>query len=189
MDQGHRVRKNQKYPPTDWIDPRIEIRASPIHGQGMFAKAPIQPGETVTIWGGTVLLTEDDLAANRANSYIWATIGEGLYLARLIREEAEDLANYLNHACDPNVWLQDEITLVTRREIASGEELTIDYALFEGDENWVGPWACQCGAENCRGVYTGRDWREKELQERYGNHFSPFICERIRKLRIQHDAD
>ena len=41
---------------------------------------------------------------------------------------------YTNHSCDPNVWMQDEVTLAARRDIAIGEELTIDYAMIEGDE-------------------------------------------------------
>ena len=182
------MREAKEYKPTDWIDPRIEIRPSPIEGKGMFASAPIKQGEVVNIWGGAVLLTEDDIAGNQAKKwqakgYVWATIGEGLYLARLLREDEEDLTNFINHSCDPNVWMQDEVTLVARQDIAVGQELTIDYALFEGTEDWVSPWKCHCGSELCRGSHTGTAWRRKELQIRYRNHFSPFICERIRRLQ------
>jgi hypothetical protein len=93
------------------------------------------------------------------------------------------LTDFINHSCNPNVWMKDEVTLVARRGIVVGEELTIDYAMIEGTEEWVGPWECRCGSELCRGRYTGNDWRQKELQERYRNHFSPFICERIRRLQ------
>ena len=182
------MRETTRYRATDWIDPRVEIRQSPIHGKGMFASAPIKQGEVVNIWGGTLLLTEEDIAGDqakewRAKGYVWATIGEGLYLAALLNEDEEDLTNFINHSCDPNVWMKDEVTLVARRDIVVGEELTIDYAVFEGNEKWVGPWECRCGSELCRGRCTGSDWRQKELQERYRNHFSPFICERIRRLR------
>ena len=182
------MRETTRYRATEWIDPRVEIRQSPIQGKGMFASAPIKQGEVVNIWGGTLLLTEEDIAGDqakewRAKGYVWATIGEGLYLAALLNEDEEDLTNFINHSCDPNVWMKDEVTLVTRRDIVVGEELTIDYAMGEGTEEWVGPWECRCGSELCRGRYTGSDWRQKELQERYQNHFSPFICERIRRLQ------
>ena len=159
----------------------------------MFASAPIKQGEVVNIWGGTLLLTEEDIATSdqakewRAKGYVWATIGEGLYLAALLNEGEEDLTELINHSCDPNVWMKDEVTLVTRRDIVVGEELTIDYAMLGEDEEWVGPWECRCGSELCRGRYTGNDWRQKELQERYRNHFSPFICERIRRLQASED--
>jgi len=39
------------------------------------------------------------------------------------------------------------------RNIADGEELTVDYATFL-DES-LEPFACQCGAENCREVVVG----------------------------------
>jgi hypothetical protein len=135
-----------------------------------------------------LLLTDEDFAQVqakewRAKGYVWAMIDEGLYLAALLNEDEEDLTNFINHSCDPNVWMKDEVTLVARRDIAAGEELTIDYAMFEGDEEWVGRWECHCGSKLCRGRHTGSAWRQKELQERYRNHFSPFICERIRRLQ------
>jgi len=138
------------------------------------------------IWGGTLLLTEEDIAGEKykmwqVEGYVWATIGEGLYLAGLV-EGGEDLTDYINHSCDPNVWMSDEVTLVARRDIAVGEELTIDYCLFEGDESHVPPWTCRCGSALCRGRFTGRDWRRRDLQERYRGHFSPFIEARIEGL-------
>jgi hypothetical protein len=157
----------------------------------MFATAPIRQGEVVNVWGGTVLLTEDDIEGSkaeewRAKGYVWATIGEGLYLAAQLSAANQDLTNFINHSCDPNVWMQDEVTLVARRDIGLGEELTVDYAMFEGDEEWVGRFECRCGSELCRGRFTGKDWRRLELQERYGQHWAPFLNERIRKLRTSH---
>jgi SET domain-containing protein len=188
------VKATGKYRPTDWIDPRIEVRPSPIHCQGMFATALIRQGQVVNIWGGTLLLTAEDIEGPKAREweaqgYVWATIGEGLYLARLLVEDEKDLANLINHSCDPNVWMQDEVTLVARRDIAVGEELTVDYALFEGDEDWIPPWECHCGSKRCRGRFTGRDWRRKELQERYRDHFSPFVNERIHRLHDSGDGE
>ena len=55
------MEKAKGYRPTEWMDPRIQIRPSSIHGKGMFAITPIQQGKVVNIWGGTVLLTNDNL--------------------------------------------------------------------------------------------------------------------------------
>jgi len=46
------------------IDLRIEIRPSPVAGKGMFARAPIEEGEIVIVWGG-IVLTEEDVKAGR----------------------------------------------------------------------------------------------------------------------------
>jgi uncharacterized protein len=86
---------------------------------------------------------------------------------------------FLNHSCDPNVWMADEVTLVARRAIAPLEELTIDYALFELDRSWTARWLCQCGSALCRGSVTGRDYELAELQARYGRHFHPMVLRRF----------
>ena len=184
------LRAPKTYRPTDWIDPRIEIRSSPVHGKGMFAATPIKAGKVVNIWGGTLLLTADDIAGLKAQQWrdrgaVWSTIGEGLYLARFLDQDEQDPTDYINHSCDPNVWMRDEVTLEARRDIAVGEELTIDYAMLEGDEDWVPQWTCRCGSDRCRGRFTGKDWRRRDLQERYRDHFSPFINERIQRTKAQ----
>jgi hypothetical protein len=87
---------------------------------------------------------------------------------------------FLNHSCDPNVWLADEVTLVARRAIPCTHEVTIDYALFELDPAWVSRWYCRCGAICCRGSITGLDFGMPELQARYGQHFHPEVLRRMR---------
>jgi len=78
--------------------------------------------------------------------------------------------------------MQDEVTVVARRDITSGEKLTIDYALQSGLPVDLLGEPCHCGSPVCRGTITGNDWQLKELQERYLGHFSPFLNERIRSL-------
>ncbi len=153
------------YRSDDWIDLRVEARPSPIAGRGLFATAAIRAGEVVVIWGGDVV------EVYRKGC---VAIGEAVYLGG-----APGPSDLMNHSCEPNVWMQDEVTLVARRDIAAGDEVTIDYALFQGDEAWTARWRCRCGAARCRGAVSGQDWRSAELQTRYGRHFSPFINERI----------
>ena len=153
------------YRVDSWIDPRVGVRASPRGGRGVFATEHIGAGEVVVIWGGTAL-TEEDVRAGRARRGSVSAIDEGLYLAARV-DEGPDVDDFMNHSCDPNVWMLDQVTLVTRREIEPGEELTADYALWEADEGWVGRWECRCGSSRCRGRVTGQDWRSGELQERY----------------------
>lgn len=46
---------------------------------------------------------------------------------------------FINHSCDPNVWMLDEVTLAARRKVQQGDELTGDYAMWEADEGDVEP--------------------------------------------------
>jgi hypothetical protein len=171
----------KKYAWNSWIDPRLEIRASNIHGQGSFARTQIKAGEIVTIWGGELFMLAE-VKAGKTKPGTIAAIAEHLVLAS--PPNAPDTPDqYLNHSCDPNVWMQDEVTLIARRAILPDEELTADYALWEADEDWVMLWQCRCGSPLCRRIITGRDWRLPALQERYGGHFSPFINTRITRLQ------
>ena len=162
------------------LDPRIEIRPAATGGFGMFARAPIAAGEIVIEWGGTVL----DAAALARTPIVPDSaipIGEGVYMVTLAGDaDLEDY--YLNHSCDPNLWLVDAVTFAARRAIPSGAELTADYAYWQDEEDLVGAWICRCGSPFCRARVTGRDWRRPELQTRYRGHFSPFVNARIDAL-------
>ena len=168
---------DRKYNLPSWIDPRIEIRPSPIGGSGMFAREPIKEGETVIVWGG-VLLTAEAIKAGRYRKGTLSAIAENLWLGD--PPGGEDFtADYTNHSCDPNLWMRDEATIMARRDIGVGEELTADYMMWEAKESYRAAWQCNCGSPLCRGRITGQDWRLPELQARYRNHFSPFLNERI----------
>jgi SET domain-containing protein len=164
-------------PRESWLDPRIEVRPSTIHGCGMFAAQPIHAGEVVIIWGGD-LFTGEDIRAGKARRDSVAALDEDLYLADPV-DDPDGPDYFLNHSCSPNVWMQDAVTLVARRDIVPSEELTADYALWEMDEDWTLPEECRCGSPLCRTIITGGDWRLAMLQERYAGHFSPLLNRRI----------
>jgi hypothetical protein len=78
--------------------------------------------------------------------------------------------------------MADNVTVVARRDIQAGEEITGDYAVWEGEPEYLlGP--CECGSPLCRTVITGNDWMLPQLQERYAGHFLPFINQRIVQMQ------
>jgi hypothetical protein len=151
------------------VSPDVVAGRSRIDGTGLFARRAFDEDETVLVLGGTVI---DDAELARLSRHSSLAVGEGVNLL----QDEDDPARYGNHSCDPNLWLADEVTLVTRRPVAAGDELTVDYATMT-----VVSWEmeCRCGAAICRGVVTGDDWRRPDLRRRYGGHFSPFIAARI----------
>ena len=162
-----------------WIDPRLEMRPSPIASRGLFACQPIQAGEAVLIWGGTVY-TRANILAGKANPKTIAVLDADLYLADPI--DAPILEDYsLNHSCNPNLWMRDAITLITRRSIARDDELTADYALWLFEQGWS-LYPCYCGSPLCRKKVTDRDWMLPELQIRYAGHFTPYLNRLITRL-------
>ncbi len=173
----------KKYPPQTWKDPRIELRESRIRGDGMFAREPIRKGEVVCRMGGTVMTGSEftDFQSTRS-LYSFIQIEETLYLVEDIETTGSRDAS-MNHSCDSSTWMEDEATLVARQDIEPGEEVTVDYALFTTQSNWMLDTRCRCGSPHCRRIITGDDWLREDVQERYQGHFSPFINRRIERLR------
>ena len=104
-------------------------------------------------------------------------IEDGLYIAPGRAEDVEANLLCLNHSCNPNVGVRGQITFVAMRDVPAGAELTIDYAMIDGDP--AERMACTCGAPECRGIITGSDWRLKELQRRYSGYFSRYLHDRF----------
>ncbi len=169
---------SNKYLSTTWYDPRVEVRHSSIHGMGMFASQPIHEGEIVVRIGGAVM-TEVEFRGyiSTVSRYNAVQIGEETHLV-----DVPTALGGMNHSCDANLWMRDEVTVVARRDIAAGEELAQDYALYTTSLTWTMK-PCLCGTPVCRLVITGSDWQRPDVQERYRDHFSPFLNERIRRLR------
>lgn len=140
-------------------------------GTGLFAVHPITKDETVMRLGGRVI--DDDTLAHLTPPYSSLTVAEGVHLLL----DPGHPVRYGNHSCDPNLWHQDATTVTARRDIAPGEELTIDYATHTGVESWS--MTCDCGTPACRRVVTGKDWRLPHLRAAYGTHWSPPLLQRI----------
>src|SRR5919109_427065 len=120
----------KNYLPQTWIDSRIEFRKSRISGDGMFAREPIKKGEVVCVVGG-IVMTDAEFAAFQATHSFYNSIqiDKNLHLVE-DPEVTRSLEGSMNHSCDSNAWMEDEVTLVARWDIESGEEVTVDYALF-----------------------------------------------------------
>jgi hypothetical protein len=166
------------YLPTTWYNPNLALRPSPIHGQGLFATGPILADETVLIWGGDLYTADELKVAKFEGQWSFSMIDEGLFL--FAPQEGWDY--YVNHSCDPNLWMADEVTVVARRAIEPGEEICGDYAVWESDPAYIVE-PCRCGTALCRGRYTGDDWKRPELQARYQGHFLPYLNRRIAQLQ------
>ena len=162
---------------SSWFSVKVEKRASAIHGRGLFARAAIAAGEVVAVKGGAIMDRDAFARVRDQVSPAEIQIEDGLYIAPRGAEEVEASILCLNHSCDPNVGVRGQITFVAMRDIAPGAELTIDYAMIDGDPAERMP--CACGTRDCRRVVTGDDWRRPELQQRYATYFSRYLHDRF----------
>ena len=168
------------YLARSWVNPKLVNGESRIHGEGVFASAPIARGETLMEFGGDKISTEETTNGNYRECSVWL-VAEGTYLALPESDPEPSLDENLNHSCDANAWLTDEVTLVARRDIPAGEEITLDQGTWNFDEaeyTWD-EMDCGCGAADCRKMLTEKDWTLPAVQGRYRDHFHPVVQKMI----------
>lgn len=161
-----------------YISPKAAVKQSSIHGRGLFAIEPIKRGEIVCVKGGHILNREtlQQIAEKLGPAEI--QIGEDLFIGPLNEQEREGSMIFSNHSCEPNIGVQGQIVFVALRDVAVGEELTHDWATTDDDDYEM---ECRCGAQSCRKIITGQDWRIRDLQERYAGYMSWYLMEKIRR--------
>lgn len=170
--------------PDCWLNPLVRVGRSPIEGEGLFAAAPLPRGTALARFGGR-LVSDAELGrlfaeAARTGTYVdTLSVGRDVNLVLPL-----DVPNHAgNHGCDPNSWWADPFTVVARRDVERGEELTLDYATITDDPGFA--MVCACRAAACRGRVTGADWRLPGLQAAYGDHWVPVLRGRIAGLAAQ----
>jgi uncharacterized protein len=166
---------------SSWISPKARKGiSSDIAGRGLFAIEPIRAGEIVAVKGGHIVTTQQlrELPEPLPNSEI--QIADGLHLVAMSQQEYEPVMLFINHSCDPNVGFAGNVVLVAMRDIATDDELTTDYALFD---DYDGQMSCHCDTAECRRVIDGHDWRRADLQQRYRGYFSWYLQRKINESR------
>jgi SET domain-containing protein len=126
----------------------LQVRTSPIDRFGVFAVESIPRRRVVAEYTGEwISYQQAAFRALRPRNYLFEWDSEWVIDGAMGGSGAQ----FVNHSCDPNTrfraWRR-RLLLVSRRPIAPGEELTLDYHL--SDES--GPEVCRCGTPHCRGV-------------------------------------
>jgi SET domain-containing protein len=143
-------------PVNDWV----ELRQSPIHGLGGFARRDIAKGERIIEYTGEKISNAeadrryDDDQMRRHHTFLF------ILNTKMCVDAAFDgnAARFLNHSCDPNceaVIERGHIWIEAVRNIPAGTELLYDYQ-YEDDPEYTEEdlrfYLCRCGAPNCRGT-------------------------------------
>ena len=165
---------------------KTEVRESPIHGKGLFAKQAIAVGEIVAVKGGHILTQQEWATLEPQLGSAEIQISAELFIAPTKEEQRVGSMLYTNHSCNPNIAIQGQIVFVAMRDIAPNEELTHDWATTD-DLDYV--MECNCGSPNCRRTITGKDWMKPELQEKYKGWFCWFIQRKIDALPSNFDME
>jgi hypothetical protein len=152
--------KAAKKVPSIPTSPLIEVRNSPIHGRGVYAKTRIvKGGRIIEYLGDRVSHAEADrryeLKDNDdGHTFLFIVDNRTVIDAGVGGNEAR----FINHGCNPNCETVTEdrrIFIEATRTIQPGEELCYDYQLVwesTDDPEDLKLYACRCGAKNCRGT-------------------------------------
>lgn len=152
----HSAKRNSKSKRSRRRSIPIEVRASRVHGRGVYSIKPIRKGSRVIEYTGTRMSWED--APNDPDNP--HTFNFGLDNGDVINPEiGGNEARWINHSCDPNCEAiedeDDRVFIYALRHLQPGEELFYDYAL-EIDEpptkELEKEHECLCGSEKCRGT-------------------------------------
>ncbi len=167
-----------------WTHPAFTVKKSNISGKGIYTSKPIKKGEVVMIMGGELLKSSEEVYDKYKEMSLFL-IDDDHELGVPISDPFNGVDEFLNHSCDPNTWLIDEVTVVARRNIKAGEEITLDSSTWYSDttKEWLysEDGKCYCQSKYCRKVFTYEDWKNKDLQKKYQGHFSPYIQAKIDK--------
>lgn len=146
---------------------KIATRRSPIHGNGMFAVAPIRKGERLIEYKGRRRTHEEVDAGDTGDVDSGHTFLFTLNDKYVIDANVDgNVARWINHSCEPNceaVWEEsdtgkkrkDRIYIEAMRDIAAGEELTYNYGITLVEAHTAKQkaiWACRCGSPRCTGT-------------------------------------
>jgi len=139
------------------MHPVTQIATAGNIGHGLFATEPIAASREIMQFTGPHLT----LAQVRAKGPLAANalqIGIDSYL------DLDPPGRLVNHSCDPNAAVFDNVRLIALRDIDAGEEIRFDYSTTISD-GWTMP--CLCGSIHCRGVVAAFQLLPRALQQKY----------------------
>lgn len=125
------------------------VRSSDIHAAGCYTTADIPRDTYIIEYTGPRISQDeaDDRYEGKETTYLFGlTDGNNII-------DGHGMAMFINHSCQPNCETEEidgRVWIVARRDIKSGEELTYDYNLYDGEDD--DPALCRCGAPKCRGT-------------------------------------
>jgi len=126
----------------------VSVGPSLIDGQGVFAAETVTARRKIgEIRGESVSVAEARIRATRTERVMIVEVSSR---KAIDFSRSADPMRYTNHSCAPNARLcirQGRVEFYALRDIAPGEEITVNY----GPTHHEGQLRCRCGAQGCAG--------------------------------------
>jgi SET domain-containing protein len=131
------------------VSGQLAVRKSNIFGKGCFALTHFSARKKIASYAGEVVRGSRKIEARLRRQ-------DAIKIIRLRDDFAIDGAvggdatAYINHSCEPNAFMRivpgDKVAFFALRDIAPGEEITMNY------RDPYHPEVCRCGAAKCRSL-------------------------------------
>jgi SET domain-containing protein len=109
----------------------IEVKDSSIHGKGLFATSAIPMDEIAMIIKGEIISEEECVRREDEENNVYIFWNGDCYIDVI----NTDKIKYINHSCEYSCRVEERddesLYLIADKDIAPGEELTIDYGYEE----------------------------------------------------------
>jgi uncharacterized protein len=125
--------------------PYLSVRTSAIQGTGVICDKAFKKGEVMYVLEGTLETFTSNTVRESLSIPTWYGLGNGAWL-----NPGTTLGSYVNHSCAPTAAIVGTRTIVAKRDVMEGEELTVDYSMTDEDPLWY--MLCRCGHRACRKV-------------------------------------
>jgi SET domain-containing protein len=139
---------------------RLSVKESNIQGFGVFTEELIKKSEVVMIWSENAhICTEDEYnRAQHAGNGDMIVSGVRFVDNKFLWTKGYRIENYINHSTAPNLLYHCGVCFAMR-DIAAGEELTVDYSylLSENDDQ---SFTCLTTGRLIKGLSAGQCLRE-----------------------------
>ncbi|MDQ5950164.1 MAG: uncharacterized protein QG585_104 [Patescibacteria group bacterium] len=134
------------------------------NGKGAFARKKILPEKMILEIKGVFLTCNEDDDIDEETRNNTFRYDDDLYIS-----PGKDIANFINHSCEPNakvVKKNKKLFIYSILPILKDEEVLFDYStILARDDVWE--MECNCGSQKCRKVVKQFKKLPLKLKEKY----------------------
>jgi hypothetical protein len=127
-------------------------------GRGLFAKRVIKKGEEIFKFTGEIINFQQTL--NRENDF-----GDPLQIGKDLYLNLKEPMRFINHSCNPNTGIKNDVFLIALEKIQKGEEIYFDYSTSMDEDYWI--MHCECGNKNCRKIIKDFRHLPPQIKQKY----------------------
>lgn len=144
---------------------RLEVRQSPVHGRGIFARIAIPAGNFILHYAGRIIDWDEAMRRHphdpsQPNHTFYFSLDDTFVIDG---NDGGNRARWINHSCAPNCESEikgQRVYLRSLRDIQAGEELSFDYNLMLDEPitpELKNDYLCLCGSPQCRHTMLNLD--------------------------------